>query len=394
MGRFRSISKALCVCLMLACALVFCAGCSNASPASGTASSSAQQQQSAPEIAGLEFDHAMELTYAQEFDVYYYRDGFKLVDVHDSARYLVVPEGAKAPEGLDKNIVVLQQPLDRVYLCATSTMALFDALGALDCVKFTGTNASGWEIEAPRAALASGAMTYAGKYSAPDYETLVKGNCDMALESTMILHVPEVQEMLTQLEIPVFIERSSFESEPLGRIEWVKIFGALINQEEQAQAFFDQQVAIVDGLEEVGDTGKTVVFFSISSDGKVLIRRPDDYIAKAIEQGGGTYAFANIQSADQSASMAITMEEFYKVASTADYLVYNGTIEDPITSISDLLAKSEVFADFAAVKNGNVWTTDKSMYQSTDKIASMIEDFHKLVTDADPATMTFLRKVG
>ena len=386
-----------CAC-MLALALALClTGCGDSTStiggtASGTSGSVSAQVQ-APQIDGLEFDHAMDLDYATQFDVYYYDNGFKLIDVHSSARYLVVPEGAQAPDGLDKDIVVLQQPLDRIYLCATACMALVDAVGAIDDVKFTGTNASGWEIEAPRAALASGSMTYAGKYSAPDYETLISGNCNLALESTMILHVPEVQEMLTSLEIPVFIERSSYESEPLGRTEWVKLFGALLNREQEAEEAFNAEVGIVEALGDVEDTGKTVVFFSISSDGKVLIRQPEDYISKAIEQAGGRYAFADIETSDQSANLAITMEEFYKVASTADYLVYNGMIEDPISTVADLIAKSEVFSDFAAVKNGNVWTTDRSMYQSTDKIALMIEDFHTLVAGGGSESMTFLIKV-
>ena len=80
----------------------------------------------------------------------------------------------------------------------------------------------------------SGAMTFAGKYSEPDYETLVDGDCDLAIESTMILHTPKVQEMIEDLGIPVFVDYSSYESHPLGRTEWIKLYGALLNKEEEA----------------------------------------------------------------------------------------------------------------------------------------------------------------
>ena len=53
------------------------------------------------------------------------------------------------------------------------------------------------------------------------------------------------------------------------------------------------------------------------------------------------------------------MEEFYAKAKNADYLIYNASIDSPINSIADLTAKSELFADFKAVKNGNVWCTGK-----------------------------------
>ena len=61
----------------------------------------------APEIPGLTYESTMDLSFAECFDVYYYNDGYKLLDVHDSARYLVVPEGKDAPDGLDEDIRVL-----------------------------------------------------------------------------------------------------------------------------------------------------------------------------------------------------------------------------------------------------------------------------------------------
>ena len=80
----------------------------------------------------------------------------------------------------------------------------------------------------------AGTMIFAGKYSEPDYELLVSENCDLAIESTMILHSPKVQEMIEMLDIPVFIDRSSYESQPLGRTEWIKLYGAMLDKEEEA----------------------------------------------------------------------------------------------------------------------------------------------------------------
>ena len=70
-----------------------------------------ENQDSAPEIAGLTYEKTMDLTYAEEFDVYYYKDGYKLIDIQESGKYLIVPEGKEAPEGLDEDIKIIQQPL-------------------------------------------------------------------------------------------------------------------------------------------------------------------------------------------------------------------------------------------------------------------------------------------
>ena len=101
----------------------------------------------APEVSGLNCQGKLKLDYAECYDVYYYENDYQLIDVHDSAQYLLVPEGAEAPEGLDDSIIVLQKPLDKIYLAASSTMALFRALDSLDNIKMSGIDASGWYIE-------------------------------------------------------------------------------------------------------------------------------------------------------------------------------------------------------------------------------------------------------
>ena len=351
----------------------------------------------APIPAGLTYMTSLQTKAAKCFAVHYYEDGYKLLELDDGAgakvRYLLVPEGKEAPAGLDAGIVVLKQPVHNIYLCATAAMALFDAIDGIGAVTLSGADTGSWEIDAPKAALQSGQMRFAGRYSAPDYEMLLTQSCDLALESTMILHTPEVQEKIEQLGIPVIIERSSYETTPLARVEWAKLYGALLNREAEAEAFVERQAAVIDELGKMDNTGKTVAFFAVKSDGTVTIRRPSDYVAQSIEIAGGVYAFHDLQVPGTSNTLNITMEEFYNVASQVDYLVYNGTIQAPLNSMADLYAFSDTFANYKAVQNGNVFTTTKDFYQATDKMAETIMDFNILVTEGDENALTFLRRV-
>ena len=349
---------------------------------------------SAPEIEGLTYESSMDLSFAECFDVYYYKDGYKLLDVHDNARYLVVPEGKEAPEGLDDDIQVLQQPLDTIYMAATSPMALFDAIGSVDSIKLSGLDASGWYIQAAADAINNGDMAYAGKYDEPDYELLVGEDCDLAIESTMILHAPKVQEMIETLGIPVFVDRSSYESQPLGRTEWIRLYGAMMNKEDEAEAFFRKQAQIIEKLKDFPNTEKTVAFFYINTSGSPVVRNPKDYISSMIEVAGGRNAFADLQDDSGKTSVSITMEEFYNTAVDADYLIYNTSIDATVDSLDDLLAKDSLMADFKAVKEGNVWVTDDSMYQHTDTIGELINDFNLMLTDGSEEDMTFLHKLS
>jgi iron complex transport system substrate-binding protein len=350
--------------------------------------------EAAPEIEGLTYERTMDLKYATEFHVYYYEDGYEVIDVEESARYLLVPEDGDVPENLDEDIVVLQKPLDKIYLAATSAMALFDAVDGIDAIRLSGTDASGWYIDDAVAAMKAGDILFAGKYSEPDYELLLDEECDLAIESTMILHVPKVQEMIEELGIPVFVDRSSYETHPLGRTEWIKLYGAILDKDEEASAFFDEQASVIEDLKDFQNTEKTVAYFYVNTDGSVVVRKTKDYIPTMIEIAGGRYIFDDLENTESnSASVKLTMEEFYATAVDADYLIYNSSIDNPIETTDDLVEKSELFAEFKAVQNGNVWCTGKYLYQATDIVGNLITDIHRMLTDETEDGMTFLYKV-
>ena len=416
-----------------------------------------------PEISGLTFISSMDLSYARAFDIFFYEASEKhendskgaavgdeqyiLIDIHKSASYLLVPEGKEVPEGIPKEIVVLRAPVQKIYAAATSSVALFNACGALDQVKFTGTDSGGWYIDPPKEALRDGRMVYAGKYSSPDYELLAASGCGLAVESTMILHAPEVKEKLEELGIPVLIDTSSTESHPLGRTEWVRLYGALTGHREEADSFFARQVKKLQGMEDISkavdmaaadsdvkenkekkerkaegneeiteakaedneekkaedkagnnlyqDTGKTVAFFSVTSTGNIIVRASDDYIPAMISLAGGRYVFKDlVNNSGSSASVRMSMETFYNEAKDADYLIYNSTIESPLRSLAELTAKSGLFADFKAFQEGNVWQIRRSLYQSPDIAVDMIFDIHKMLCKGAQSDMVFLEKVG
>ena len=350
----------------------------------------------AQELAGMKYDHSLELQYADQFAVDYYEGGYALITIAGGERFLLVPEDKEAPEGLDADISVIQKPVQNIYLVATSAMDLFCALDGLDSISLSGTNADGWYIDKAKKAMEDGDIAFAGKYSAPDYELILSKNCDLAIESTMIYHQPEVQEKLEKFGIPVLVEHSSYESHPLGRTEWIKLYGVLLGKEDQAQKLFKEQVDKLKSVEDSENTGKTVAFFYINSMGAANVRKSNDYVSKMIELAGGEYIFHDPAEDDNALStMNMQMEEFYAKAKDADYIIYNSTIDGELDSIDELLAKSSLLADFKAVKDGNVWCTGQNLFQETMGLATMIEDIHTMLTSDDPKldSLTYMKKL-
>ena len=345
---------------------------------------SADNLQNKETEGSLVYESSMELQYAENFSVDYYKGGYTMLTTMDGKRFLVVPEGKEIPENMKEDIIVLQRPMKDLYLVASAVMDMFRELDGLDAITFSGQKEENWYIEEAKEAMAKGDMIYAGKYSKPDYELLVSEGCALAIENRMISHSPEVIEKLEDFGIPVMIEYSSYESHPLGRVEWIKFFGALLGKEAIAEQIFEEQAAILDMVSADEKTDQTVAFFFITSNGLAQVRQSSDYVPKMIELAGGKYIFENLGDGETKRStMNMQVEEFYNGAKDADFLIYNSSIDGGVSSREELLDKCEVLADFKAVQEGNVWCTTNDMYQQSLSIGYLIEDIHAMLSGED-----------
>lgn len=355
---------------MLLCLLLVC-GCA------------AQPQ----DMAAEPIDH-MVLEYAENFSVDYYTQGAAVLTLGGTDQFLLLERGAEVPAALAE-LPVIRYPVERVYLASSSAADLFSQLDALGAVSFTSTKSEDWRLEPMREALASGAIRYAGKYSAPDYELLLEGETDLVVENTMIFHAPSIQEKLQALGFPVLVEYSSYEPHPLGRVEWIKLYGLLTGRLAEAEAFFAEQTASVQALGEAENTGKTAAFFHFTPNGAVVVRQKQDYVTRMIELAGGETAFTDLPESDTAlSSVTIQMESFYAQAKDADVLIYNSTVAGELPDLEALIAACPLISEFRAVQNGDVWCTDQSMFQQSSAAAGMITDFYRILSGAADGTDT------
>ena len=343
----------------------------------------------------LTVESSYPLQYAKQFTVDECTGGYELITIADS-QYLVVPQGAAVPEDLPQGTTVLQQPIENIYLVSTSAMDPIISLGALDSIALSGTKADGWYLPEAKAAMQAGQIAYAGKYSAPDYETILASGCGLAIENTMIYHTPEVKEQLEKFGVPVLVERSSYESGPLARMEWLKLYGILLGRIEQAEEIFRQKVEQVAPILEQENTGKTVAFFSITTNNLITVRRTSDYVAQMVGMAGGVYIFDDLEG-DNSAQSTIKLplETFYARAKDVDVLIYNSTIEGVVETRDQLIEKCPMLADFKAVQSGDCWCTAQSLFQQSMELADLISDMNLVFTEGspDPASLRFLQRI-
>lgn len=393
--------------IWILCLLTCCAPKRETEPAEGKSADPTEQTLTAERGDNPEAVTAtgtMSLLYAEQFQAEDYSDGSVLLTIAGTERFLIVPQGMERPAHHPEAPVIFQ-PVERVYLAASSAMDLFVRLNAIHQVSFTSTEAENWSIPDVRSRMAAGDLRYAGKYSAPDYELLLEEGVDLTVESTMITHAPAVREKLETLGIPVLVERSSYEPHPMGRVEWIKVYGLLTGRRAEAERYFDEEAARLEAVEDGADTGKTAAFFYLNASGMAVVRRSGDYVSKMMELAGGRSVFdrpeasdstrsgVNAQSALSTANMQ--MEAFYAGARDADILIYNATVDGGPETLGDLMDRCPLLEDFRAVRTGRVWCTERNLFQQSSATAGVIRELRDLFSGEEvlPDRMEFFHRL-
>ena len=238
---------------------------------------------SAPEITGLEYKDETTLEHAKYFKLYHYAKGITLLEVDmttDTARkpetvdsgkenakteaadsqeltgteklymgnvvkYLIVPEGAVIPAGLDKDVIVINQPVESAYVASTDALNILDKLDLTDKVTALGMEKEDCTVDSLTAALEDGSVTFAGKDEDTDYKALVKSQCGISILSSDILPTEEADteakenllkdsaEKYSTLKIPFIVDRSADEKDDNAKAEWEKAYEAIFVTDEE-----------------------------------------------------------------------------------------------------------------------------------------------------------------
>ena len=242
----------------------------------------------APEIMGLSYQSETKVEHAKYFKIYHYDQGITLLEIDqrkdedtketktkdtkedtDSGltpaqeekltlykakivRYLIVPEDAEIPAGLDKEMIVIQKPKKSVYVGSEEVLDILDKLNATDQITSVGVKQKNCKVEGIAKAMKAKKIIYAGTYKKPENKKLMKSKCDLAILSNKILpdeknekkmsvedqqkRYEELAEKFVLLDIPMIVDRSADEKKDDAKEEWSKVYEAIFAQTDSADS--------------------------------------------------------------------------------------------------------------------------------------------------------------
>lgn len=309
----------------------------------------------APEIMGLEYKAETKLAYAEYFKMYHYDEGITLLEIDmtkdterdpekqteddkkaedtDTAaatdeeeaaaasdskktstekakdltektkelyegnvvKYLIVPKDVEIPAGLDKDMIVIQLPVEKAYVASEDALKLLDEqLDTAESIKAVGMEQKDCQIENIAKAMEDKKISFDGAFDDLDYKALVKDEIDFAILPSEFLpgnakdeedtdaadetadtkaedqkddkddkttdekadedktteellkeeneRLSDTAERLATLTIPMLVDRSADEKTDLAKAEWLKVYGVIFGCEDQANELFQQMV--------------------------------------------------------------------------------------------------------------------------------------------------------
>ena len=242
----------------------------------------------APEIMGLSYQSETKVEHAKYFKIYHYDQGITLLEIDqrkdedtketktkdtkedtDSGltpaqeeqlalykakivRYLIVPEDAEIPAGLDKEMIVIQKPKKSAYVGSEEVLEILDKLNATDQITSVWVKQKNCKVEGIAKAMKAKKIIYAGTYKKPENKKLMKSKCDLAILSNKILpdeknekkmsvedqqkRYEELAEKFVLLDVPMIVDRSADEEKDDAKAEWSKVYEAIFAQTDSTDS--------------------------------------------------------------------------------------------------------------------------------------------------------------
>lgn len=295
------------------------------------------------------------IQYATAFDILEF-DGYKEIIINDiwpnsdtSLRYLLIENQEKSPKNIDIYDAVVQVPVKKIVVTSTTHIPSLDMLGEIESlVGFPDLNFI--SSTSARARIDDGKITGIGKNEDINVERLLEVDPDLVIGFAVDGMDPKLRT-ISKAGIPVFYNSDWLETNPLGKAEWIKFFGALYGKYEEAiKEFATIEQAYLDtkDLAKQADSKPKVLLGAMYKD-IWYVPQGDSWAAQFIDDAQGDYIWKKTKG---TGSSSFGLEKVLETAHDADIWLNPSSF----TSIADLTKANKVYAEFDAYKTGEIYT--------------------------------------
>jgi len=294
----------------------------------------------------------------------------------DTLRYLLVDPGQTPPTDRP-GIPVIHTPVKTMVVLASSHIGLAEFAGAADRITGLG-NFQYVSSPVVREGIRSGKVKQVGIDGSTNNELVIAMHPGVMITSTNPDAAFGQYKTISDAGIPVVPDAEWLETTPLGRAEWVKVIGALIDREDVVGKKFDSVERAYQALAAIGSSANTKPSVIIAMPWKGTWYTPagESYMARMLRDAGASYSWSDTKGIG---SLALNVEAVIPVALKADYWLNVGYVD----SRKDIQAKDPRFAAFRAFRTDSIYNFNKRVNElgSNDYWESGLVNPHLILAD-------------
>ncbi|MFV8343130.1 ABC transporter substrate-binding protein [Flavobacterium sp. XS2P39] len=300
-----------------------------------------------------------EIEYASGLSIYKHQ-GYSVVTVSNpwpeankNFTYILKEKNGSIPDSLQKYSII-QVPLQSIVVTSTTNIPFLEMLGVeKSLVGFPHTDYV--SSEKTRKLIDAGAVKNIGQNEKLNMEQLI----ELAPDLIVTFGVDNSNPMIDNLQksgLKVLVQADWMEQTPLGKAEWLKLYGTLFGKEKEAKTLFDAIVKNYNDAIKLVENQKptaSVLYGSMYQE-QWYVARGNSWVAQFMKDAKANYLWANVEG---TGSFSLSFEKILEKAKTAQYWIATGSFK----SAAEFENSNPHYSQFDALKSKNVYTFESKL---------------------------------
>ena len=262
--------------------------------------------------------------------------------------YVLTEKDAEIPDSL-QSYTTIKVPLESIVVTSTTNIPFLEMLDVEN--KLTGFPHTDYvSSEKTRELIDKGVVKNVGQNEKLNIEQLI----ELSPQLIVTFGIDNNNPMLGNLKksgLNVLIQADWMEHSPLGKAEWIKLYGALFGKEEKAKELFDKIVTSYNQAKKLvaeKPAGATVLYGSMYED-VWYVAKGKSWVAQFMKDAQGDYLWGDLKG---TGSEGLSFEKVLDKAKSANFWIATGSVR----TLDELAKKNPHYSEFDAFKNKTIYT--------------------------------------
>lgn len=297
------------------------------------------------------------IKYAKGFDIQVFEQYKKLIikspypDAESQQEFILVPKNSTAQDLLKKENS-MRIPVTRIVATSTTHIPMLEIIGEENSL-IGFPNTPYISSEKTTLLIQQGAVKDIGNEQDFNTEVLLGLQPDVVIGFSMG-NTTKMYHLISKNGIPVIFNGEWLEETPLGRAEWIKLFGAIFDKEQLADSIFKDIEAKYEQAKRLAqkDAYAPTIMTGVLYKDKWNLAAGESFMAQLFKDANTNYIWKETSG---QGSLILSIESVLEKAKNADFWLGAGYF----TSFSTLKEGNNHYTQFLAFKQQNIFTFSK-----------------------------------